>query len=193
MKLLNDALKQLHITAPPIRSMFILAGLALTALVLVCILVVLQSQRDETRRADTIVVICLPEATQEHLDHAADLYNRGYASNIVLVGNTLSKAKGLLIKSDVPESALLIAENAGGNQPYMRSAALLAYQSGSRNVLLVGNPETMLLHLKMARDLGLKAYGSPLTDEPINPGSVLQASFDYWNYVLFKSDTSLVQ
>jgi uncharacterized SAM-binding protein YcdF (DUF218 family) len=177
-----------------LRMLLIVLLLAVLAQGFVCSLVVLQGGRDETRSADAIVVL-YPTATDTtaasasaaanaHLEQALDLYQRGLASHVVLVGDNTLATQEVLLGQEIPETAILLEEAAGGRHTRMQAIANLLYRQGLRSVLLVDEPASMLLDLKMARDLGLTAYGSPISTETDGPGQVMQAGLEYWQYVL---------
>jgi uncharacterized SAM-binding protein YcdF (DUF218 family) len=168
--------------------------LAVLAQGFVCSLVVLQGGRDETRNADAIVVLYPNVAStataaastpaNAHLDQALDLYERGLVSHVVLVGENTIAMQEILLGQGMPEEALLLEEASGGRYARMQTIANLLYRQGLRSVLLVDEPAYMLLDLKMARDLGLNAYGSPLSTDMGGPGQVMRAGLAYWHYVL---------
>jgi uncharacterized SAM-binding protein YcdF (DUF218 family) len=177
-----------------LRALLIVFLFAVLAQGFVCSLVVLQGGRDETRSADVIVVLypSVPSTAavsattpaQAHLDQALDLYERGIASHVVLVGENTIALQEVLLSRGMPEEAILLEESAGGRYTRMQAIASLLYRQGLRSALLVDEPAYMLLDLKMARDLGLTAYGSPLTTEAQGASQVMQAGLDYWRYVL---------
>jgi uncharacterized SAM-binding protein YcdF (DUF218 family) len=169
-----------------LRMLLIVLLLAVLAQGFVCSLVVLQGGRDETRGADAIVVLypTASAAANAHLEQALDLYQRGLASHVVLVGDNTLATQEVLLGQEIPETAILLEEAAGGRHTRMQAIANLLYRQGLRSVLLVDEPASMLLDLKMARDLGLTAYGSPISTETDGPGQVMQAGLEYWQYVL---------
>jgi hypothetical protein len=67
---------------------------------------------------------------------------------------------------------------------HLRAAAELAYRENIQTVLIVSHPDQLLLDLKMAGDHGLDAYGAPLPGEARAVPGIVQASLDYWRYVL---------
>jgi uncharacterized SAM-binding protein YcdF (DUF218 family) len=179
-----------------LRVLLMLLLMAVLAQGFVCSLVVLQGGRDETRSADAIVVLyptvsdtaaSASALAQAHLEQTLDLYERGLASHVVLVGENTLAMQEVLLGQGMPETALLLEESAGGRYARMQTIANLLYRQGLHSVLLVDEPAYMLLDLKMTRDLGLIAYGSPLSTEPPSAGRVMRAGLDYWQYVLLGS------
>jgi uncharacterized SAM-binding protein YcdF (DUF218 family) len=170
-----------------VRTVVVVITLVLAALVLVGELVILQGQRDESRRVDALVVLC-PEAYATACgNHAFDRYRQGLASSIVLLeaGEETQPLRAALSDRPLPEGVVLVVTRSGHDQADMQHIATLLYQQGMDRVLLVDTPDALLRDLKMARDLGLAAYGSPLPNVSPEPRAALRASLDYWSYVLF--------
>ncbi|NJN65430.1 MAG: DUF218 domain-containing protein [Chloroflexaceae bacterium] len=184
-----------------VRTGEVVVTLVLAALVLVGELVVLQGQRDESRRVDALVVLCAGVNDGDDGDdgddditvcvnHALDRYRQGLASHLVLLeaaeGAAAQHLREALATHHLPAEALLTVGRSGHDQADMQHIAALLYQHGMNRVLLVDTPDALLRHLKMARDLGLVAYGAPLPNSR-SPElrAVLRASLDYWSYVLF--------
>lgn len=170
------------------RAVAILALLALLAFGLVCVLVVVQGQRDEARRADAIVVLYPAVASRDHLEHALNLYQAGHAARLVLAGEDIATMQAALVSQGIPEAALLAQEASGSRYARLRSITELLYAQGLSSVLLIDSPDHLLLDLKMARDLGLTAYGSPVPGAEPEIQEVLRASLDYWQYVLLQAE-----
>jgi uncharacterized SAM-binding protein YcdF (DUF218 family) len=174
-----------------LRTLAVLATIPLGAFLLVCGLVFLQAEHDETRHVDAIVVLDLAPATDTYLDHAITLYRQGYAPHLVLTGDNVAEAQEHVISQGVPDTALLLVEPPEESAPTQRTpvhqVASLIQQHNWYSVLLVNDPHRLLLNLKMARDAGLAAYGAPLPDGSLTLHGVLAASLDYWQYVLLGS------
>jgi uncharacterized SAM-binding protein YcdF (DUF218 family) len=70
----------------------------------------------------------------------------------------------------------------------LQNAAALARANGINSVLLVSDPFHMLRSLKMARDLGLAAYGSPTRTSPISVNWAEEARYivrESWAYLVY--------
>jgi hypothetical protein len=52
----------------------------------------------------------------------------------------------------------------------------------------VSDADHLLLDLKIARDMGLMAYGSPAPAQSRELQEIVQTGFEYWQYVLLGSD-----
>lgn len=167
-----------------LRTTGVLFLLMFVALVLVALLTVIQAKRDETQQVDAIVVLNTGSFPELTLNHALELYRRGYAARLLLTGTQVAEMHAILISQGVPEVALLVADESSQRTARMRKARTLAQAEGVNSVLLVGEPEQLLLDLKMAHDMGLNAYGAPDPDVPLDMQRVVQSSLDYWQYIL---------
>ena len=170
---------------------------------LICVLIVVQGQRDEARPAGAAVVLGAAQWNGEpspvlraRLDHALDLYRRGYVSHIILTGgagraDSISEAAAgmqYLVERGLPAEALLLDEQGTTTWESMRNAAALARANGIGAVLLVSDPFHMLRSLKMARDLGLAAYGSPTRTSPISENGAAELRYvvrESWAYLVY--------
>ena len=120
--------------------------------------------------------MAVPRRCCGRASYALDLYRRGLVSRIILTGGVgrgdrLSEAaagKQYLIEQRLPAEVLLLDERSTTTRENLRNAAALARANGINSVLLVSDPFHMLRSLKMARDLGLAAYGSPTRTSPIS-------------------------
>lgn len=178
-----------------IRGIVWLVGCVVVALVVVAILVVVQGTYVEVRRADAILVLpdsCATPSVSvpcgaERLDYAFDLYRRGYASHIVLFDQQVAAAeRAYMLDKGFPDQYLLVEDQAASRPAQMRRIAQLAREQGISSLLIVGAPPEMLRALKMARDLDVAAYSTPLPGLPaFVPLAVAQETLAYWRYVLF--------
>jgi hypothetical protein len=178
-----------------VRVVAVVSAHMLAALALVCALVVAQSERDETRHAEAILLICTADPREgcgaPLLDHALDRYRRGYGVSIVLTGvlagpddHALHQARNDLIERGVPEAVVLVAGGGNRRQTAIVHAATLLYRQGMTSVVLVDRSYAMLTSLKITRDLGIVAYGSPPPGPPPDIGQVVRGAVAYWAYVL---------
>lgn len=178
-----------------VRVAAVVSAHVLAALALVCALVVAQSERDETRHAESILLICTSDPRGECgsplLDHTLDLYRRGYAVSIVLAGvragpdnHALHQARTDLIEQGVSETVVLVAGGGASRQTAIVQATALLYRQGMTSVVLVDQSYAMLTSLKITRDLGIVAYGSPSPGPPPDIGQVVRGAVAYWAYVL---------
>ncbi|MCU0490449.1 MAG: hypothetical protein MUD01_02480 [Chloroflexaceae bacterium] len=173
---------------PLLRSSlrFALACLILTivGVGLVSVLTFMQGQRDEVRRADGLLLAYAAAPSPALLDHLVELYKRGYAPKVVLVGSDIATVRSALEREGLSDEVVLAIEGSSDALTNMRNAAKLAREQGMQSVLIADDPSYMLLQLKMARDLDLRAYGSPPPDSEAQLDDLLRLSFSYWGYVL---------
>lgn len=158
--------------------------LVLLGVVLGTILVALQAQRDERRQVDAVVLMTSEVVDVALLDHALDLYRRGYARRIVLVGDAITATRALLLERGLAETTLGLVEPAASHRANMRSLADVARREGVRSALLVAPAAELLLDLKVTRDLGLQSFGAPLHNTAPSVLALVEGSFAYWQYVL---------
>ncbi len=168
---------------------------------LICVLIVLQGRRDETQPAGAAVVLGAAQwngtpspVLRARLDHALDLYRRGTVSRIILTGgvgagdNTseASASRDYLVQQGVATTTLLLEQQGTTTWESMQNATALARSNGVNSVLLVSDSYHMLRSLKMAHDLGLNAYASP-----IRPANSIE-SLDEAQHVLREAGAYLV-
>jgi uncharacterized SAM-binding protein YcdF (DUF218 family) len=182
----------------------LLAGISAALLAaLVCGLIVVQGQRDDARDSGAAVVLGAAQwngdtspVLRARLDHALDLYHRGVVKRIILTGGVgagdrLSEAavgKQYLLDRQLSAEVLLLDERSTTTWENMQNAADLARANGIDTVLLVSDPFHMLRSLKMARDLGLSAYGSPTRTSPISGDRAAEARYvvrEIWAYLVY--------
>jgi vancomycin permeability regulator SanA len=162
----------------------VLAGAALLVLVILGVLLATAvavwrtAHKDEARRQSRVQVIAVlgaaeyngrPSATfQGRLQHAAALFERGFADRILVLGGnkpgdrTTEAAAGRqwLLDRGVPEADVFALPEGSNTLDSLRAAAAFMTQHGYRSVLLVSDPWHNLRIRRMARDLGLSAYVS---------------------------------
>lgn len=161
-----------------------LATLALAALALAALAVALQSGRDEARSADLALVVA-PELPPASLaDATFELYRRGYVPRVVIVGAGQAGLKAQLVERGVPEDRLESAPDEEAETAELRRRAREAAAGGASSALVVATPAETLRALKVVRDQGLQAYGSPAGAGGGDPLSLAGASARYWSYVL---------
>ena len=191
-----------------LRRLIVIAVALLVLLGLVCALIVGQGRRDEAQQvgAGQVGAALVLGAAQwngdpspvlrARLDHALELYRRGQVRQIILTGgvgsgDTTSEAaagKQYLIDRGMTADALLLEEQGTTTWESLRNAVPLARANRIGAVLLVSDPFHMLRSIKMARDLGLIAYGSPTRSSPISAGSAEETRYilrEAWAYMVY--------
>src|SRR6266508_3450757 len=185
----------LRLLAGFLRGLIAVAVALLVLLGLVCALIVAQGRRDEARQVGAGQVGAAL-VLRARLDHALELYRRGQVRQIILTGgvgsgDTTSEAaagKQYLIDRGMTADALLLEEQGTTTWESLRNAVPLAHTNRIGAVLLVSDPFHMLRSIKMARDLGLIAYGSPTRSSPIAAGSAEETRYvlrEAWAYMVY--------
>jgi uncharacterized SAM-binding protein YcdF (DUF218 family) len=169
-----------------LRALALLALLAGLALALVVALVYWQGERSEVRRVDALVLLPTTAQLQSAaFNYAQTLYRQGQAPVLILAAEEDSDLDTQARQANIPEEDVLLAEaEAASRAAYLRAVAELARGEGIQSVLLVSHPDQLLLDLKIAGDAGLEAYGAPPPGSERDFPTMVQASLDYWNYVL---------
>lgn len=150
------------------RGLATMLTCALLLIGLTAAMMVVQGGREEAHPAGAVVAPgeaagdILTAAQKAQYDHAGNLYRRGMVSRIILTGATVAPAaRQYLIDQGIPLQALLVEEESTSLVDGIRAAAVIARAQGVSSVIIVVEPPMMLTALKVARDEGLTAYGSP--------------------------------
>jgi uncharacterized SAM-binding protein YcdF (DUF218 family) len=149
-----------------------------------------QGNRDEGRPADAIVVLGAAQYNgrpsplfRARLDHAVRLYREGIAPILVVTGgkgrpdDTTTEAdvaRRYAISHDVPESAILVEDGGRTTLESLRTVGAMLRERRLQSAVFVSDRPHMLRVLKMARDQGIEAYGSPTTTSPTESSPVEQ-------------------
>lgn len=168
------------------RLLVLLLILSLLGVALVAIATALQAQRDEARRADLLVVIAPAVPSPAFIDHTFELYRRGYAPRLIVAGSGRAQLIGALGARGLPAEVLDEAARAELPLNQIATAAQAAQGAGGASALVVAQQEELLLSMKIVRDMGLRTYGSPPPGRSVDPLALLEASADYWGYVLLR-------
>lgn len=159
----------------------------LTTLVVVYLVVTfaqvwLASGRDEARPAQAIVVLGAAQydgrpspVLRARLDHAAALYERGLAPNVVVTGgkqagdSTTEAAVSAeyLASHGVPEPSILREVNGRSSWQQLAAAASFLKRRGITRVVLVSDGFHSARIAGIADELGLDGHTSPATASPI--------------------------
>lgn len=191
-----------------LRGLILFAITLLVLLGLVCVLIIVQGRRDEALqvgggRVGAALVLGAAQwngdpspVLRARLDHALDLYRRGQVRQIILTGgtgpgDTISEAaagKQYLIDQGLTADVLLLEDRGTTTWESLQNAVPLARANRIGAVMLVSDPFHMLRSIKMARDLGLIAYGSPTRSSPIAAGSAEETRAvlrEAWAYLVY--------
>lgn len=147
--------------------------------------------RDEQRPVDAIVVMGAAQydgrpspVFEARLDHAVALFLGDVAPRLVVTGGgapgdrTTEAAVGRAFAEGhgVPSEAILAEDTGRNTLESLRAVAALLEDRGLRRVLIVSDRTHMLRSLRIARDLGLDAYGSPTPTSPTDRDGGLRAA-----------------
>jgi len=141
-----------------------------------------QGQQDDRRSADAIVVMGAAQydgrpspVFAARLDHAVALYEAGLARHLVVTGGKAdgdrtteaATARDYAIAHGVPAEAILSEDRSRTTLESIRSVGELLRANGLHDAVFVSDRPHMLRVLRMARDDGITAWGSPTGTSPI--------------------------
>jgi uncharacterized SAM-binding protein YcdF (DUF218 family) len=136
---------------------------------------------DDRRPADAIVVLGAaqydgrPSAIlKARLDHAIELYEAGLAPYLVVTGGKAegdrtteaASARAYALSKGVPDRAILVEDKGRTTLESLRGVAAVLHSHQLGTALFVSDRTHMLRVLKIARDEGISAYGSPTATSP---------------------------
>jgi uncharacterized SAM-binding protein YcdF (DUF218 family) len=140
-----------------------------------------QGDRDERRPADAIVVLGAAQydgrpspVFRARLEHAVSLYHEGYAPLLIMTGGKAegdrtteaAAARQFAIDHDVPPDRILIEDRGRTTLESLVTVGQILRDRQTTTALFVSDRAHMLRVLRIARDEGLEAYGSPTTTSP---------------------------
>ncbi|MBS1859209.1 MAG: YdcF family protein [Acidobacteria bacterium] len=168
-----------------------IAGLA-AAIGLLSVRVERQSQRDEARPADVILVLGAAEyrgrpspVLKARLDHALELYQRGLAPRIMTTGGAGGETvytegtvgRAYLASRGVPPEAVIVENEGESTVQSTTTAVEIMRRMGLGSAIVVSDGYHIYRVKKMLEAQGIAAYGSPRKES----GS--DTLHDYWNDV----------
>ncbi|MDA8238590.1 MAG: YdcF family protein [Chloroflexi bacterium] len=131
--------------------------------------------------ADAIVVLGAAQydgrpspVLRARLDHAIALWRAGRAPILVTTGGgragdrTTEAAAGraYAIEQGVPEASILMEDRGRSTQESLEAVAAILRARGAGPALFVSDPTHMLRVMRIAKDLGIDAHGSPASSSP---------------------------
>jgi len=140
-----------------------------------------QGDRDERRQVDAIVVLGAAQYNgtpspvfRARLEHAIALYRDGYAGVLFVTGGKAegdrtteaAAARQFAIENGVPATAILVEDEGRTTLESLRTVGAMLRERGTTSALFVSDRTHMLRVLRIARDEGLEAYGSPTSTSP---------------------------
>ena len=173
-------------TRPPVRRTALqLAVVALAGFLLLLVYAIYriaaQGNVDEARRADAIVVLGAAQFNgqpggvfEARLQHAVDLWKEGLAPYLIVTGGKLpaditteaATARAWAVANGVPDEAILDEDRGRNTLESLDNVAQILRTHHLNRVLFVSDRTHMLRVLRMAKDLGIVAFGSPTTTSP---------------------------
>lgn len=119
------------------------------------------------------------------LQHGLDLWRAGVAPRIVTVGGRRTgdrfteagSGRDWLVEHGVPASAVVAVEQGSDTLLSLRAADRVLAARGWQTVVIVTDPWHELRSRTIARDLGLTAQSSPVTDGPSTRGLGTQVRY----------------
>ena len=134
-------------------------------------------QRDDARPADAIIVLgaaaydAKPSPVfEERIRHGIDLYRRGLAPKLIFTGgyggvgarfSESQVARRYALRQGVPDKAILIESASRNTHENLRQAVLLMQANELHSAIIVSDPLHMSRALRISRELGIDALGSP--------------------------------
>ena len=140
-----------------------------------------QGQRDEQRPVGAIVVLGAAQydgrpspVFAARIDHAVTLYLAGVADRLVVTGGKqpgdrtteAAAARAYAIERGVPPDAILTEDRGRSTLESLASVAGILREHGITDAVFVSDRTHMLRVLRIARDQGITAYGSPTRTSP---------------------------
>ena len=151
-------------------------------------------QRDDARPADAIIVLgaaaydAKPSPVfEERIRHGIDLYRRGLAPKLIFTGgyggvgarfSESQVARRYALRQGVPDKAILIESLSRNTHDNLRQASLLMQQHQLHDVIVVSDPLHMARALRISKELGIRAVGSP------TPSSRFRTFATRWRFLL---------
>lgn len=154
--------------------------------------IVYVGNRDQAGPADAIVVLGAaaydtrpsPVFT-ERIRHGIDLYERGYAPVLVFTGgygdgarySESQVARTYALRAGVPDDAILIETLSRTTRQNLSRSRDLLSDHGLQRVIVVSDPLHMARALRLSRELGIDAVGSP------TPSSRFRSFRTQWRFL----------
>lgn len=168
-------------------------------------LVHIQGNRDEARHADAIIVLGAAQyqgvpspVLRARLDHAIQLYQEGYAPLLITTGGKLEgdlyteaeTSQVYAIRHGVPATSIEFENHGRTTLQSLEGVRAIMAARGIQKAIIVSDTFHILRAKRMARDLGIQAYGSPTRTSPIlrHPWSeafyTLRETASYTHYLI---------
>jgi uncharacterized SAM-binding protein YcdF (DUF218 family) len=170
-----------------------LALLVLLWLAAVAAWIVWVGQRDQAGSADVIIVLgaaaydARPSPVfQERIRHGLDLYRMGHAPALLFTGGygtgarfaESQVARRYALREGIPDSAILIEVTSRTTLQNLLEARALMRERGLQRAIIVSDPLHMARALRLCRQLGIDAIGSP------TPSTRFRTIQTQWRFLL---------
>ncbi len=171
-----------------------LLALALLWLIGVAAYIVWVGERDEAAPADAIIVLGAAAydsrpspVLEERLRHGIDLYQRGLAGRLIFTGgygghgarySEAQVGRRYALRHGVAPEAILIESVSRTTRQNLQQAARLMRSNGLRRAIVVSDPLHMARALRLSREAGIEALGSP------TPTTRFRSFSTQWKFLL---------
>ena len=150
-------------------------------------------QRDQAAQADAIIVLGAAAyhknpspGFKERINHGLDLYRRGYAPVLLFTGGygngapfaESQVARKYALQQGIPDSAIMIEAVSRNTRENLLQARKLMQERGLHRVIVVSDPLHMSRALRLSRELGIDAVGSP------TPSTRFRTVHTQWRFLL---------
>ena len=151
-------------------------------------------ERDDARPADAIVVLgaaaydAVPSPVfKARIEHGLDLYREGLAGTLIFTGGyggggarfaESQVARRYAIRAGIPQDAILIESASQTTYQNLLEARRLMLEHGLKRVIVVSDPLHMARALRLCRQLGIDAVGSP------TPNSRFRSLRTRWGFLM---------
>ena len=147
------------------------------------IAVVAWGARDRVGAADAIVVLGAAQyvgrpspVLRARLDHALDLWQRGFAPWLIFTGGTgagdttseAAVSRNYAIRRGVPDTAILMENEGRTTRESLAAVSAIMHARQMRTAILVSDPFHMLRLRILSTQYGVDAYTSPTKTSPIS-------------------------
>lgn len=162
-----------------------------------------QARNDQTHDVDAIVVMGAAqfngqpsEVLSARLDHALELYKRGYAPWVIVTGGKqpgdqfteAGTGQQYLLDRGIPANVILVEDQSNNTWASWKGVDHLVGGRDIHSVLIVSDGFHLFRSERMAAAVGFDAYGSAAPDSPIRPWTG-----DEFGYVVRETIATLVQ
>ena len=181
----------------PRRTLRLLARLALLGLLWlggVAAWILWVGERDQAAPADAIIVLgaaaydAKPSPVfEERIRHGIDLYQRGLSKKLIFTGGyggggarvaESQVARRYALRAGVPQDAILIESTSQTTYQNLLEARRLMLEHQLKRAIVVSDPLHMARALRLSRQLGIDAVGSP------TPNSRFRSLRTRWGFLM---------